>query len=173
MKKNWGKYTIAFLTVLLIRLIPFRAPNLEPVMAFVMPISKRYGVMMSFVFGFLSIVIYDSLTAGWGIWTFITSLAYGFLSLGAYSFFQNRSGWKNYAFYSIMATIIYDAITGFTLGPIFWGQSFMVALIGQIPFTIIHLLGNVSFAIILSPVIDKLLIKENVLSLKFLISKRV
>jgi len=173
MKKNWGKYTIAFLTVLIIRLIPFRAPNLEPVMAFVMPLSKKYGVMMSFVFGFLSVGIYDFLTSGWGIWTIITAFAYGFVGLGAYFFFQNRSGWKNYALYAIIATIVYDAITGLTLGPIFWGQSFLVALVGQIPFTVIHLLGNVSFAIILSPVIERWIIKESVFSAKVLVTKKV
>ncbi|MFA6251328.1 MAG: hypothetical protein WC603_01745 [Candidatus Paceibacterota bacterium] len=173
MKKNWGKYTIAFLTVLLIRLIPFRAPNLEPVMAFVMPISKKYGVMMSFVFGFLSVLIYDLLTSGWGVWTIITALAYGFVGLGAYFFFKNRSGWKNYALYAIIATIVYDAVTGLTLGPIFWGQSFMVALVGQIPFTLIHLLGNVSFAIILSPVIERLMARGSVRSAKVLVAQEV
>ncbi|MEK7107312.1 MAG: hypothetical protein AAB899_03955, partial [Patescibacteria group bacterium] len=38
-----------------------------------------------------------------------------------------------------------------TIGPIFQGQPFMVALTGQIPFTLMHLLGTVVFATLLSP----------------------
>ena len=162
--KNWYKYTIAFLAVLVVRLIPFRAPNLEPMMATIMPLGKKYGVLMSFFFGFLSIVIYDSVTSGWGIWTLITGLSYGLVGIGSSFYFKNRSGWKNYALYAIVATIIYDVITGLTIGPLFFHQPFIMSLVGQIPFTALHLLGNVSFAIVLSPVIEKWLVKKVALS---------
>jgi len=154
MNKNWLKYTIVFISALAFRMIPFRAPNVEPIMALIMPFGKVFGGFMAFIFGFLSIAIYDSITSGLGIWTLITALAYGFLGLGAQYFFKNRSGWKSYASYAIIATIFYDAITGLTIGPLFFHQSFIVSLVGQIPFTFLHLLGNVSFAIILSPVIE-------------------
>lgn len=154
MKKNWLKYIIAFISVLVFRLIPFRAPNVEPIMAVIMPFGKVYGGIMSFIFGALSIVIYDSVTSGFGIWTAITALTYGLIGFGAFSYFKNRSSWKSYATYAIIATIFYDAITGLTIGPLFFHQSFMISLVGQIPFTALHLLGNVSFAIILSPVIE-------------------
>lgn len=155
MKKNWIKYTITFISVMAIRLVPFRAPNVEPIMTVIMPFGKVYGGLMSFAFGFLSIVLFDSVTSGLGIWTLVTALAYGALGLGASYFFKNRSGWKNYALYAVVATIFYDAITGLTIGPLFFHQSFIVSLVGQIPFTALHLLGNVSFAIVLSPVIEK------------------
>jgi hypothetical protein len=158
--KNWLKYTTAFVGVLLIRLIPFRAPNLEPLMAIVMPFGKVYGGVMSFIFGALSIIIFDSITSGIGVWTLITALAYGVVGYGAQSYFKNRSGWKSYASYAVMATIFYDAITGLTIGPLFFHQSFIVSLIGQVPFTALHLLGNVSFAIILSPVIERWAVKS-------------
>jgi len=159
--KNWIKYIIAFICVFLFRLIPFRAPNIEPIMATIMPIGKIYGGLMSFSFGFLSIVLFDSITSGIGIWTLITGLSYGVLGLGAQYYFKNRSGWKNYAIYAVTATIFYDAVTGLTIGPLFFHQSFMVSLVGQIPFTVLHLLGNVSFAIVLSPVIEKWLVVKN------------
>lgn len=158
--KNWLKYTIAFLGVLLIRLMPFRAPNVEPIMAVIMPFGKVYGGIMAFVFGFLSIVLFDSITSGIGIWTLITALAYGLLGLGAQYYFKNRSGWKSYASYAVVATILYDIVTGLTIGPLFFHQTFMISLIGQIPFTVLHLLGNVSFAIVLSPVIEKWAVKS-------------
>jgi uncharacterized membrane protein len=162
MKKNWIKSTIVFVGVLLVRLMPFRAPNVEPIMAVIMPIGKIYGGFISFMFGFFSIFLFDSITSGIGIWTLVTAFAYGFLGLGAQYYFKNRSGWKNYALYAVVATILYDAVTGLTIGPLFFHQSFMVSLIGQIPFTVLHLLGNVSFAIVLSPVIERWLVKENV-----------
>ncbi len=161
MNKNWFKYILGFVGVLLIRLIPFRAPNIEPILAAQMPFARKYGSLASFSFGFLSIIVYDLLTSGVGSWTMVTALAYGFLGLGASYFFKNRSGWKNYAIYAVMGTILYDAVTGLTVGPIFFDQPFIAALIGQIPFTALHLLGNVSFAIILSPVIEMWVSKES------------
>ena len=162
MKKNWLKYTIAFFSVFIFRMIPFRAPNVEPIMAVIMPFGKIYGGIMAFVFGFLSIVLFDSMTSGIGVWTLVTALAYGLLGIGAQYYFKNRSGWKSYASYAVVATIIYDAITGLTIGPLFFHQTFMISLVGQIPFTVLHLLGNVSFAIVLSPVIERWIIKSEV-----------
>jgi hypothetical protein len=161
MKKNWIKYVISFLSVLLVRLIPFRAPNVEPIMSIIMPFGKVYGMIMSFMFAVLSIGLYDLITSGIGVWTLITSFTYGIVAIGSYSFFKNRSGWKNYALYAIIATIFFDAITGLIPGPLFFNQPFMVALIGQIPFTGYHLLGNVAFAVTLSPAIEKWLTVES------------
>jgi energy-coupling factor transport system substrate-specific component len=148
------KYIISFVLVLVFRLLPFRAPNIEPVMAVASPLGKKLGGFAGFIFGFLSIVIYDFLTTKVGIWTIITAFAYGAVGFGAYYFMKNKTGWKNYATYAFFSTIIYDAITGLTIGPLFFNQSFAVSLVGQIPFTALHLLGNVSFAIILSPAIE-------------------
>lgn len=158
--KNWLKYTITFISVLLFRLMPFRAPNVEPIMAVIMPLGKTYGGVVSFIFGAFSIVVYDLMTSGLGIWTLVTALAYGLVGYGSYFYFKNRSGWKSYASYAVIATIAYDVMTGLTIGPLFFHQSFMVSLIGQIPFTVLHLLGNVSFAIVLSPAIERWLVKE-------------
>lgn len=159
---NRLKYTIAFLTVFLIRLIPFRVPNVEPLMAVVMPMSKKLNGLNLFIFSFLSIFVFDLVTSGLGIWTLIAGLAYGLVGLGANYFLKNRSGWKNYALYAFFATIFYDALTGLTIGPLFFNQSLINSLLGQIPFTILHLLGNVSFAIVISPVIERWFKKKDV-----------
>lgn len=157
--KKWIKYTIAFVSVIAFRLMPFRAPNVEPIMTVLMPFGKVYGGIMTFIFGFLSIALYDTVTSGFGIWTLVTAVAYGFVGLGARYFFKNRTGWKSYASYAFIVTILYDAVTGLTIGPLFFHQSFLVSVVGQIPFTALHLLGNVSFAIILSPLIERWLVK--------------
>ena len=164
--KNWLKYGVAFFLTLGIRLFPFRAPNLEPIMAVQMPFAKKYGMLSAFSFGFASILIYDIFTSGIGIWTFVTALAYGGVGIFASLFFKSKTSRGRYVGFAIVATILYDAVTGLTLGPLFFHQTFMGALVGQIPFTALHLLGNVSFAILLSPLIERWIVKEKVVILK-------
>lgn len=151
-KKNWLKYIVGLVACLLIRLIPFRPPNIEPILATQMPFSRAYGKIAGFLFAFLSIVLFDVITGKVGMWTFITAIAYGLLGIWAAVYFKNKknTGW-NYAKFSVMGTIAYDAVTGLSIGPLFFHQSFMGALLGQIPFTGMHLLGNISFALVLSP----------------------
>jgi uncharacterized membrane protein len=79
---------VGFIACLLIRLIPFRPPNIEPILATQMPFSKAYGKIAGFLFAFLSMVLYDILTGKIGMWTFITASAYGFLGLWASIYFK-------------------------------------------------------------------------------------
>lgn len=147
------KFIIGFCVVFAFRLIPFRLPNVEPVLATAMPFAKRFGATGGFLFGALSIVLFDAVTSGWGMWTLITACAYGAVGAGAYVFFRNRESTRgNYVTYAVMGTLFYDAVTGLTVGPIVFGQPFMVALVGQIPFTALHLVGSVGFAYFLSPI---------------------
>src|SRR3989338_3324 len=153
-KKDWLKFAAGWAAVFAIRLIPFRPPNVEPVLATQMPFAKKFGWLGGFVFGFLSIFLFDSVTSGIGSWTFITGAAYGLLGVGAHFFFRNRrSSARNYLVYGIIGTILYDAATGLSIGPLFFGQSFIEAFAGQIPFTINHLLGNIVLSVAVSPII--------------------
>ena len=159
------KYVLVWLGVLLFRLIPWRAPNVEPMLAAVMPFSKRYGWFGSFAFGFLGIALYDALTSGWGEWTWVTAAAYGVLGLASHWYFKYREPTRaNFVTFSIFGTLAYDALTGLTIGPIFHGQSFALALLGQIPFTILHLLGAVVFAALLSPAIYRWIVQNESLA---------
>ena len=160
-KKNWFKYIAGLVVCLLIRLIPVRVPNIEPILATQMPFSKAYGKMAGFLFGFLSIVLFDIVTMQIGVWTFVTSSAYGLLGAWAAFYFKNKksNSW-NYVKFTIMGTLFFDAVTGLSVGPLIFHQPFMGALAGQIPFTLLHLLGNISFALILSPAVYSLVIKN-------------
>ena len=161
-KKNWLAYGIGFFSCFLIRLLPFRAPNVEPLLATSMPFSRVYGATAGFFFGFVSIVLFDSVTSGLGVWTLITALAYGVLGVFATIYFKNKAdknSGKDYAIFAVFATLFYDTITGLTVGPLLFHQSFTNALIGQIPFTALHLLGNVTFAFFVSPYIYHLTVK--------------
>lgn len=157
-KSNWFVYTLGFLACFLVRLIPFRAPNIEPILSAQMPFSRSYGALAGFFFGFASIVLFDLATNHVGVWTLVTAFAYGFLGVGATLYFKNKgNSAKTYVSFAIVATIFYDAVTGLTVGPLFFHQPVTVALAGQIPFTILHLVGNISFAYFISPALYRMI----------------
>ena len=160
-KKNWLKFALGILGCLLVRLLPFRAPNIEPIMSTAMPFGKAYGASAGFFFAFFSIILYDLATGTLGKWTMLTSVSYGVVGYASAYYFKNREpSRKNFVYFAILGTLFFDAFTGLLTGPLFFDQPILVALVGQIPFTILHLVGNVSFAFILSPVIYSYLVKK-------------
>ncbi len=162
--KNYVKFAKFFLGIfacLLVRLIPFRVPNIEPIMATTMPFGRAYGALTGFSFAALSIFLYDLLTGTVGMQTFFTVGAYGAIGIWSASYFKNKTtGAWSYVKFAIMATLFYDALTGLTVGPIFFHQSLLASILGQIPFTMLHLVGNIAFAFILSPTLYNFLIKK-------------
>lgn len=171
-KKNWLKLTIGFVACIVFRLIPFRPPNIEPILVTVMPFGKAYGKITGFLFACMSIIVYDTITGMVGLWTIVTAFAYGTIGVWAAVYFKNRknNSW-NYAKFAIIGTLVFDAITGLSVGPLFFHQSFMTALVGQIPFTALHLIGNVGFAAILSPALYRFVIQNETLELEFSLLK--
>lgn len=145
------KAVIGWLIVFAVRLIPFRMPNVEGIMATLMPVSKRFGPLASFLYGALAIALYDAVTGKVGSWTLITALSYGAIGVASAFFFRRyRTSAVNFVVFSVVATVLYDAVTGVLFAPLF-GMTFAVALVGQIPFTLYHLVGNVAFAALVSP----------------------
>ena len=160
-RKNYFKFFATMVLCLLVRLIPFRAPNIEPIMAGTMPIGRAYGAFFGFSFAVLSILLYDLLTHTIGMQTIFTAGAYGLIGLASAYYFQKQKGkTMDYVRFAIVGTLFFDAVTGLTVGPIFFHQSFIGSLVGQIPFTALHLLGNVTLAAILSPGIYHFLIRK-------------
>ncbi len=126
-----------------------------------MPTSRAYGALSGFSFAALSILLYDLITHTLGMHTFFTAEAYGLIGLTAAYYFTKKeiSKW-DYVRFAIFGTLFFDAVTGLTIGPIFFHQSFTQSLVGQIPFTALHLLGNIAFAYFLSPAIYNFMIKS-------------
>ena len=163
--RNKFKISIVFIGCFLFRLLPLRAPNVEPIMASLMPLGRKYGAIMGFLFGFLSIFLYDAITH-FGSWTWIAGITYGLLgAVSALYFTKAKTSIFNFALFAFFATIFYDLITGVLFAPIF-GQTILTALVLQIPFTLLHLVGNIGFAVTLSPILNKWMISEKVFSLK-------
>lgn len=164
-KKDKLKVFIIFLGCFLFRLIPLRAPNVEPIMASVMPIGKKFGVLFAFLFGFLSIFLFDAVTH-FGSWTWIAGITYGLIGVASVLYFKKfKTSTANFALFAFFATIFYDLITGVLFAPIF-NQTILNALILQVPFTILHLAGNIGFAVTLSPVLNKWIMSEKMFGFK-------
>ncbi len=164
MQVSAGKWVASIIGVsacVLLRLVPFRPPNIEPILAVQMPFAKAYGKLTGFIFGFSSVILFDLITGTVGVWTLITAATYGFLGILAGVYFAKRANSiRSYVSFAIVSTVIYDVITGFSIGPIFFGQSFVAAVVGQIPFTLWHCIGNVSFALVLSPALYRYVIEN-------------
>lgn len=167
---NYFKYISSFFICLAFRLIPFRPPNIEPILTTLMPLSKKYSLIPIFLFGFLNMFIYDLITMHFGIWSIFTSFIYGLLGILSFYFFKNKTRPRlwDYGVFAIIGTLVFDSLTGLFIGPIFFNQNLMNALVGQIPFTLWHLLGNVSFSLILSPLIYDLFVYDKEKSINFI-----
>jgi uncharacterized membrane protein YbaN (DUF454 family) len=72
---------------------------------------------------------------------------------------------------SVVSILYFDAVTGLTIGPLFFGQTFMGSLLGQIPFTIMHLAGAITFSAILSPIFEKWVMNNKYLELNLSVWK--
>jgi hypothetical protein len=176
--RNIVKYIIGFIVCFALRLMPFRPVNVEPIMATTMPFGKRWGWLAGGFFGAASIIIFDIIhpTPGFpslGIWTLVTALMYGLVGAAAGLYLQKQKETKirHYVGFAVIATLAYDFITGPIMSSIIWKMPFLVALIGQIPFTLWHLGGNVVFAVLLSPSLYHWVVDNKKLELNSLLAR--
>lgn len=165
MKQSWVKLAGVFLFSLLFRLLPFRAPNVELILASQMPVAKVFGARAGFFFGAFSILAFDLITGTLGPWSLITAPTYGVLGIFATWYLKNRHAKRYFVYFAIFGTLLYDAITGLTVGPLLFHQPFLAAVFGQIPFTLMHLLGNISFALLLSPFFARFLERQELVGM--------
>src|SRR6266498_1643408 len=107
-KKSYPKFFLALIFCLLARLIPVRVPNIEPIFATMMPMSKAYGAFAGFSFAVLSILLYDMLTGTLGMQTFFTVGAYAVLGVWATHYFKkNEANTWGYVRFAIIGTLFY------------------------------------------------------------------
>lgn len=128
-------------------------PNVEPVMAASLPYAKRYGALLGAGFAFLGMVAYDFISGRLGLWTVYTGIAYAAVGYAAGSFLKGKAaGWKAFAGFGAAGTLFFDFTTALAFGWQF-GQTLEVTLLGQVPFTLYHLAGNVAFCAVFSPLL--------------------
>jgi uncharacterized membrane protein len=158
------KFVLGWLVVFAVRLFPWRPPNVEPILATLMPFAKGYGPLPAFMFGALSIALFDVAVGKVGSWTVVTALSYGALGILSHYLLSGKTGRMRYVFV-IVGIFAYDLVTGVFMGPLMFGMTLPAAFFGQIPFTLWHLAGTIPLAFILSPALERWLVASESLEL--------
>ena len=134
------KYLALLLVTLAFRFVPHPA-NFELVIPLMLPLSQK-DRLAGAVFGPLCVITLDFFTGKLGAWTIYTSLAFVLVSLAPLSGSFVKRG--------ILATLVYDSVTAAIFGVQF-GQGFWQTALGQVPFTLNHLLSSTILCSLVSP----------------------
>lgn len=158
-------FLTSLLFTIIFRLIRF-FPNNDPIMGFMLP-QARTSIIKPMIFTFSAMFIFDFLTSGIGMWTWVTAITYAIIALLISFFFKKikKAKISQYFGASVIGILIFDIITGPLMSTFLFGQSIWLVTLGQIPFTIYHLVSGVTYVIILAPVFD-LDIREQYISYK-------
>lgn len=128
--------TVALLASLRVMMAPL--PNIEPIMLFTIPAALVLGPLAGFSLAFGSMVLADSMMGSFQA-TAYTSLAYGAVGIICGLLGKMKRNWNrwNLTVLSFGMILLYDMVTA-----TFFAMQFMIpvpiALINQIPFTILH-----------------------------------
>jgi len=155
------KYILSILFCNGYRLLRF-IPNNDPIMGCMLPFSKQGRWWQGALFALITMVSFDFITMKVGLWTVVTAGTYAGLGL-LFHFAYKRIGkvkLKHYLGSGIIGVLIFDFVTGVLFGPAMFGMNFAQALIGQIPFTVMHLLTVTGFVLIITPVLDRAVISN-------------
>lgn len=136
-------------------------------MTTLMPWGKKYGALVGVLVPLLGIVVYDVLTGAVGSWTVYTALTYAAIGYAASWYMHGRNRWHHYALFAGVATLVYDGITGVVMSTLLWNMPLSEAFVGQIQFTMWHLLSNVALGATVSLVVYKMLTHDSAVLLYF------
>lgn len=166
------KYLISIIFCNAFRLLRF-IPNNDPIMGCMLPFSRQDKWWQGALFAFITMISFDLMTSGIGIWTLATAGTYAGLGLGFHLAYKRigKVKLKHYLGSGIIGVLVFDFVTGVLLGPTMFGMNYMQALIGQIPFTIVHLLTVTAFILILTPVFDTSIVNNPALEDSAVLSK--
>ncbi len=137
-------------------------PNNDPIMGCMLPFSRQDRWWQGALFALVTMISFDFITMKVGMWTVVTALTYAGLGL-LFHFAYKRIGkvkLKHYLGSGVVGVLIFDFVTGVLFGPAMFGMSFVQAFIGQIPFTVMHLLTVSGFILILTPLLDRAVISN-------------
>jgi uncharacterized membrane protein YuzA (DUF378 family) len=163
------KFIFGMIISNLIRLLQF-IPNNDPIMALMLPYAKNDNKIWAMLFPFLTMVSFDLITNKLGIWTLITAVMYsliGFLFSNFYFKHTNISLFK-YIKAGVIGVLLFDFVTGPIMSSWMFSMTFQEAFFGQIPFTILHLITVSAYIVVLVPLLDKHLVKNEKLNDKAL-----
>jgi hypothetical protein len=172
-KRNGFRLFISLVIANCIRLLKI-LPNNDPIMSMALPFSRRSSALTSFMFPFATMVSFDIVTGNVGLWTAVTSITYGALGLIFHYLMKGREkvGISRYLGFGVLGVLLFDLVTGVIATPmLFPPMTFWEALVGQVPFTAMHLLTTSLFILIVTPLLDKqVLVNERLADNKILTS---
>jgi multisubunit Na+/H+ antiporter MnhG subunit len=121
-----------------------------------LPFARQDKWWNAALFSFITMVSFDLLTGMVGIWTLVTALTYAGLGILFHQIYKNKKkiNLKTYLGSGIIGVLIFDFITGPIMSSWMFQLPFEFALIGQIPFTLLHLVSVSVFIVILTPLLD-------------------
>ncbi len=153
------KYALSILFCNAYRLLRF-IPNNDPIMGVMLPYARQDKWWHAMVFAFLTMASFDFIVMRVGIWTWVTALTYASLGLLFHFVYKRmkKVRLRHYLGSGAIGVLIFDFVTGVLFGPMMFGMSFTQALVGQIPFTIMHLVTVSGFIMILTPLLDRAVI---------------
>ena len=152
------RFLVGIALCVLVRLVP-HPPNFEPVLGFTLPFAKKYGKYFGLAFAVLAMASIDFVTGRLGWWTVYTAGAYGVIGFIAGVWGKNLVGFTRTAGFTVAATLFFDATTAFLFGMQF-NQPLAVTFAGQVPFTAMHLAGNLFFVLAVSPLVSRFLVQD-------------
>jgi hypothetical protein len=166
------KYALSILFCNAYRLLRF-IPNNDPIMGCMLPFAKQNRWWQASLFAFLTMVSFDLITSGIGRWTWVTAGTYAALGILFHFTYKRmkKVQLKHYLGSGVIGVLIFDFVTGVLFGPAMFGMSYMQAFIGQIPFTILHLLTVSGFVLILTPLLDRAIVSNPALEDSAVLSK--
>lgn len=131
-------------------------PNIEPIMATTLPYAKRHGVWVGAAFALIALAAKDYAMGMVGWWTVYAGLAYAGVGFAAGYVLPRLKEvkTKHWVGFAVVGTLAFDLVTALAFGWQF-GQPLAMTLIGQIPFTLMHLAGNVALVGVFSPLLSK------------------
>jgi predicted membrane protein len=131
-------------------------------MGVMLPYAKQEKWWAAPLFAFITMASFDLITWKVGIWTIVTSLTYAGIGLLFYFYYKKKKkvGLKEYLGSGVVGVLIFDFITGPIMSSWLFQMPFEVALVGQVPFTLLHLASVSIFIVILTPLLDKHLVNS-------------
>src|SRR3989344_7101275 len=136
-------------------------PNSDPIMAFILPAAKNEPIWKAPLFAFATMFTFDLLTSGIGTWTWVTATTYSLIALGLrFTMKEKKTSIRLYVGAGIMGVLVFDIIPGPLMSTFLFGNNLLATTFLQIPFTILHLTSATFSTLLITPFLDKQIMKE-------------
>jgi len=118
--------------------------------------ESRKNVFHAAIFAFVAMFVFDYFTSGIGVWTWVTAITYAGLAVLFGLLFKRIKQVKfvHYIGATTIGVLIFDLITGPGLSTIIFHQPLLITILGQIPFTLMHLASAVTYTFFFVPLLD-------------------